>query len=111
MHADENAGDAVVALAPTGRLDSNTSKAFEDQLLPVVEGGPARVVVDLSGLQYVSSAGLRVFLLAAKRAKASGGRLALAGMSDQIREVFDISGFSAIFAIYRTREEAVAGLG
>lgn len=110
MPDQTQAGGDVAVLSPSGRLDSNTSKSFESELIPVVESGPGAVVVDLSNLQYVSSAGLRVLLVAAKRSKAGGGRLALSGMSDQIREVFDISGFSAIFTIFATRDEAVAAL-
>lgn len=102
-------GNALV-LAPVGRLDSLSCREFEARLLPALSQSGA-VVVDCARLDYISSAGLRVLLVAAKQNRVTGGRLALAGLRDNLREVFDISGFSAIFAIHPTVAAAVASLG
>lgn len=101
-------GNATI-VAGSGRLDSNSSAAFEERLLKVINE-TAAVVLDMSGFHYVSSAGLRVLLMAAKKSKAAGHKLALCGLTPEVRMVFDISGFLALFSIYPTREEAVVAL-
>ena len=106
---EDKAGDVVV-LGLAGRLDSNTSKEFDDRLAEVV-GNSRATLLDLSALDYVSSAGLRVLLKAAKLAKAKQSRLALAALQPNVREVFEISGFATIFVIYDGRESALAAMG
>ncbi|CDH46013.1 MAG: STAS domain-containing protein [Candidatus Competibacteraceae bacterium] len=100
----------VIVLGPVGRLDSLSCREFETRLLAALDQSES-VVVDCTALDYISSAGLRALLVAAKRNRTSGGRLALAVLRDSIREVFDISGFTAIFAIHPTVAAAVASLG
>ncbi len=102
--------DDIQVVRPQGRLDSASGPAFEKDLIGHIDGGSRRMVLDLSGLQYISSAGLRVLLLAAKRMKSSGGRFALCSLSRQISEVFEISGFNSILDIYPSYEDAVARL-
>lgn len=102
----ENQGDlAVVAL--TGRLDSTNAAETEARILAQIESGHPRIVVDASGLDYLSSAGLRVFLVVAKRVKAAGGGLALHSLTDHVREVFEISGFVNVLTVCASREEAL----
>lgn len=101
--------DGVAVMKPLGRVDSNTARELEAALLPLFDGA-APVLVDFEGLTYISSAGLRVLLLAARRSKASGVALALAGMSKPVEEVFAISGFAKLFRILPGRAEALAAL-
>jgi anti-sigma B factor antagonist len=101
-------GGDVTIVTIEGRLDANTSTALETRFVELTEQGGRKFVFDLHGLEYVSSAGLRSLLLAAKKTKALQGKLALAGMNESVREVFDMSGFSAIFSICGTEAEAVA---
>ena len=110
METNEQDQGGVIVLEPPGRLDSMSCRNFEARLLAALDQKGA-VVVDCKGLEYVSSAGLRALLVAAKRNRTTGGRLALAALRDSIREVFDISGFTSIFAIYPTVAEAVAAIG
>jgi len=98
--------DDVAVVQPHGRLDSNSSPSFEEQLLGIIEAESA-VVLDMAGLNYVSSAGLRVLLVAAKKCKAAGCKFAVFGLTPQVRLVFDISGFLALFAVHPSREEAL----
>lgn len=107
MEIKEIKKDAIMILEVDGRLDASTSPALEQKFLSLLEQGYNDLVIDFSQLQYISSAGLRVLLLAAKRTSASGGRLALCALKDNIREVFEISGFTAIFQIHPTQEKAV----
>lgn len=106
LREDSEGGAAV--LAPVGRIDSSNAKAFEEALmarLSSVEGG---VLLDLADLQYISSAGLRVVLLAAKQQKQQGRKFALCAPSPEILEVFEVSGFSKIIDIHPTKADALA---
>ncbi|WP_448191823.1 STAS domain-containing protein [Azospirillum sp. sgz301742] len=97
-------------LQPAGRIDSSNATAFEARLVEAVGTGGSGVVVDMAQLAYISSAGLRSLLVAAKRARPVGCRIILAAMSPHIREVFDLSGFSSLFEIHANAEAAVAAL-
>src|SRR5262245_36106947 len=86
----------IVVLSPRGRIDHATAEEFRRDLWPWLDGPGdenTRVVLDLSGLEYISSAGLRVLLLASKHAKARGGEVAVAALQPVVREIFDISKF------------------
>ncbi len=102
----EERGWSVVAVK--GRLDSVTVERFSAQCATIIEGGSGNVVLDLSGLQYVSSAGLSSILGAAKSAQARGGRLAIAGLRGLVKEVFAISGFETVLSTYPDVETAIA---
>jgi anti-anti-sigma factor len=80
---------------------------MEAELARVLDAGARRVVVDLALVEYMSSAGLRVLLSAMKRLKAREGRMALAGLQPPVLEVFNLTGFSRIFSMGATRDEAV----
>ena len=97
----------VAVVEPVGRVDSNSARELESVLLPLFDqDGP--VLVDFASLNYISSAGLRVLLLAARRSKATAVPLALAGMSNAVDEVFRISGFAKLFRIHPARADALA---
>ncbi|MFN3439542.1 MAG: STAS domain-containing protein [Acidovorax sp.] len=103
----EHRGDILI-LRPCGRLDSSSSPELERVVTEQLEAGVQRLVFDLSSLDYISSAGLRVILLAGKRLRASKGKLVLVGLQTMVREVFDMSGFLSLFAITATLDEGVA---
>lgn len=105
---EETEGD-VVLIRVAGRLDSGSAGELE-AVLPVRTHAHAKVVLDLADTPYVSSAGLRVLLIGAKAARAAGHKLVLAGLSPSVREVFDISGFTTLFAIEADADSAVAAL-
>lgn len=107
MNINEKAENGITVLTISGRLDANTSGNLEVRFLQSVETGASRFVFNLDGLEYVSSAGLRSLLLAAKKVKAIQGILVLAHLSEQVKEVFDMSGFSSIFKICATEDEAL----
>jgi anti-anti-sigma factor len=100
-------GDITI-LEVQGRLDATTALDADRHLSTLIDGGGLKVILDLSGLEYVSSAGLRVFLTAAKRMKHAQGKMVLASPSSQVQQVFDVAGFSTILHILPTVEEAVA---
>lgn len=80
-----------------GRLDTVNSPGFEKEIAPVLSGDMQCVAIDCSGLSYISSSGLRLFLMLQKTANAKGGKLTLKGMRPEIREIFDMTGFTALF--------------
>ncbi|MBR0649443.1 STAS domain-containing protein [Roseomonas terrae] len=93
------ASDGVVLHRLKGRLDNESTGKAEGTILGSFADPAARVILDMRDVAYVSSAGLRVVLMAAKRARSSAGRFALFGLPSAVQEVFDISGFSKVLAI------------
>jgi anti-anti-sigma factor len=108
MDIVETRSAGAVTLALTGRLDGASSGAFETRMLTHIDAGDHRLVIDMAGLDYISSVGLRVFMVATKRLKPIGGRLVLCALQPTIKQVFDIAGFTPIFPITATRDDATA---
>ena len=104
---DKKEGEVVI-LEPIGRIDTNTASEFESKIVEVMDNGANRFVVDLKEIDYISSAGLRVFLMAIKKLKSMDGSFIICSMSDHIKEVFDISGFTPIFTITADQTSGVA---
>ncbi len=99
--------DGTQQIILTGRLDSATSNAFERTLKNLFENPESLVMMDFSALDFVSSAGLRVVLMTAKRAKQTKSRLVLFNMQPQVKDVFEISGFLKILDVVDNRNAAV----
>jgi len=97
----------TLVFAPSGRLDAETSELFEHQLLAAIAAGPRQILLDFSKLDYISSAGLRVLLLAARKLQEGNGQMALCALKPALKTVFDIAGFSTIFSIFASPEEAM----
>jgi anti-anti-sigma factor len=95
-------------LIPEGRLDFGAAPEFQKQIEKVLAGAPAALIVDCTALDYVSSAGLRVFLRAAQAAQRDGIAFALCALQPRVREVFDLSGFSRIMTVHADRATALA---
>lgn len=91
----EHTQDQPQVFALTGRLDAVTAPDWEAKLLQLAESSGG-VQLDLSGLEYISSAGLRLILMLAKRLQAQGHSLSVSGMNDNVRHVFEMSGFLQI---------------
>ena len=107
--AHENAGDVVVAKL-AGRLDSSSAATAEEQLTRLIPNSTPRLVIDLSKLEYISSAGLRVLLLVARKVQQAQGKLALFGLAPGVRDVFSISGFDTIFTVRDDSAAAIAAV-
>ncbi|MCL4183758.1 MAG: STAS domain-containing protein [Burkholderiaceae bacterium] len=105
---EERVGAAAL-LTPRGRVDSTTAPMLGERLDGVFGGAPVgAVVLDLSGLEYISSAGFRVLLVANRQARSSGVPLHLCGLSDKLQQLFDLAGFLGLFTIHAQRADAVA---
>ena len=103
----------VLVLSPEGRIDHANSEDFRKGLAPLVDlckKGGQRLVLDLAGVDYISSAGLRCFMLAEKQAKAQGGTIVVAAMQPVVQEIFEISRFTLVFETFATVRDALAKL-
>lgn len=113
MELMETRDGAIVALRASGRIDHQSADAFQKALEPYLAncaaGGDA-LVIDMARVDYVSSVGLRVLLVASKRAAAAKGKIAVAAMQATVAEVFRISRFDSILPAYDTVDAAIAGL-
>lgn len=100
----------TVVLSLAGRLDHDSCETLSAALLPLLDEAhaPTPVVLDLSGLEYVSSAGLRMLMVAGKQAAGRGGKIMIAGMRPLVAEIFQISRFTMLFEIHPGLREALA---
>jgi anti-anti-sigma factor len=98
----------VCVLAPAGRLDTDSSTDLELAIGDLLAAGEQHLVIDFAAIGYVSSAGLRVLLVAARKLEGGKGTIRLCALNPQVRQVFDIAGFSKLFAIHADRAEALA---
>jgi len=122
MEITEGRTADIVTLSLSGKLDGTTAKTFEEKILTRIESGDRRFIIDVAELDYVSSAGLRVFAVAGKRLDSASGKLVLCGFKktipyntlnripDPVREVFETSGFSTIFSSYGSHDDAIEAL-
>lgn len=113
MELSEKRFGAVVAVGASGQVDHHSADDFQKALEPYLANcaaGKDAIVVDMADVDYVSSVGLRVLLMASKRAAAQQGKIAVAAMQPNVAEVFRISQFNRILAAYDTVDAAVAEL-
>jgi anti-anti-sigma factor len=105
---NEENRDTVLVVSVVGRLDGVTSKALDTHMGARIAAGSDRVVLDLSGVDYISSFGLRLVLVAAKKLNSPGRRFVVCGLSDNVRQVFSVSGFLSILTLRETIDEAAS---
>jgi anti-anti-sigma factor len=110
MQIKEEKKGEVLILQISEHLDTSTSGVFESRLLGLIERGERKIVVDCSALEYVNSAGLKVFLLAAKRLEPLGGKLVLCALAPSVLMIFEMIGFTRIMKIVPTLDEALKAL-
>jgi anti-anti-sigma factor len=100
--------DQVVLLV-SGRMDAEAAPQFEEQCRACIAEGLTGLVVDLEGLRYVSSMGLRSFISVAKTLKEKGGALRICRLTGLVKQVFEITGLLALFPVYESVEAALIG--
>ena len=107
-----NNGSAIV-LGLSGRLDQDNCESFREELTPHLDTAARSqlaIVLDLSQLEYVSSAGLRCFMLAVKQAKAYNGRIVVAALQPMVAEIFQISRFDMLLEVFSTVPAATSAV-
>lgn len=90
-----------------GKLDAVTADDTENKINDIINHGNNKIILDFTNLSFVSSLGLRVILATLKKVKALNGKLKVCNMNEEITEVFEISGFSTIFNVFETLEQAL----
>jgi anti-anti-sigma factor len=111
MDLREEQIQGITVVQVKGRLDSTTSPALGERLSGILGAGKVRLLLDFSQLEYISSAGFRVLLQAAKRADQNASKLVLCGVSGKVAQLFDLGGFLDLFSITTTREEGITAAG
>jgi anti-anti-sigma factor len=110
MEIRESMRGDVIVLVIVGRLDAVTYVGLQEKVASMLQGDRLKWVFDLSALEYISSAGLRVFLMAAKESQKKQGNMALCSMRDMVRQVFETSGMASLFTIASSLDEALLSL-
>jgi len=102
--------DHINIFSIQGRLDSNSSGDLERQLIPLIDQGETHFILDFSALEYISSAGLRVLLQAAKKLHNVHGKMVLCSVKSEVKQVFDIAGLTPIFPMSNDPNSAVKSI-
>ncbi len=97
----------VLVVSVEGRLDAMTASELENSISGYIESSKKTIILDFHSLEYISSAGLRVVLLSAKKLKANKLELLISGLKDSVKDVFELSGFYSMFKIFETSEAAL----
>jgi anti-anti-sigma factor len=110
VSADYSERDGVLIVAPQKRLDTATTPAVEQEVMARIDAGTSKVVFDFSATEYISSAGLRVMVKAAKAVAKSGGGVAVTKANSHVKEVLKLSGFDALLKTAGSVDKAIAAL-
>lgn len=97
-HTTETRDDHMIVFLD-GRLDTTQADAFEKAMTGLLDEGHTKIIFDCERLNYISSSGLRIFLIMQKKMMGAGGKFAVCSLQAAIREIFDMSGFTMIFNI------------
>jgi anti-sigma B factor antagonist len=107
MNLKEITSDKAIIIEIEGRLDTTNFSQLENKIMGHVDAGKINILVDCSNMDYVSSSGLRIFLMSLKKITSLNGHFVLCGLQENIQEIFEISGFTSIFKIYDTQKIAL----
>ena len=108
MKVREERQGEIVVLEPEGRIDSTTAPVLRERLGATLTASGTGLVLDFRSLEYISSAGFRMLLLAAKQAESAGCRFVLCGVSGKVRQLFELAGFLDLLPLYASRDEGLA---
>lgn len=108
MEIKTQAYPRVTVVAVEGRVDSNTASDLEAELNRLIEEGKANFALDLSGVEFLSSSGLRVLVTTLKTVRKAGGDLRLAALSQRASDAIELAGLDPLFKTYGDREAAIA---
>lgn len=108
MQIETTTRERLSVIHVRGSMDALSVNEFDNECKRVLDDGAQGVVVEMSGLEYISSAGLRGILILAKMAQAKGVKLAFAGMRDMVLDMFKLSGFMTILSVHEEESTAVS---
>jgi len=107
MNVQVTKSEDYTLVSVEGRVDTTNAGELEKTMVAVIDGGATKIILDCAGLNYISSSGLRVFLIVQKKMITLKGQFCLCNLQPGIKEIFDISGFSSIFSVFPDLEAAV----
>lgn len=96
-----------IVVAPEGEIDLHSSPLIKEQIEPLIDGHRASIIVDLSGVTYIDSSGLAVFIEAMQRIHAYGGKFSLCGLGENVRHIFSIARLDQVFPIFPDQKGAL----
>lgn len=107
MEISVNRSEEITTLSLRSSLDSFTSGRVQEQLLELIEQGARKILVDFSRVDYISSAGIRVFYVAKQRLEETSGHMVFCALPSPVKRIFDIVDMSSEFKIFATPQEAI----
>ena len=110
MQIDTTMQDGISVTKISGRMDATTVGAFSDECQKLLNSGTGRFIIDLGGLEYISSAGLRGILTMVKSCRSKGAVLAFCSLQSMVADMFKLSGFTSMLNVFPGIDEALAGL-
>jgi anti-anti-sigma factor len=108
MELTEESAENVTIVAVTGRLDAGSARQLGERLDTLIRSGQVHLLLDVAGVDYIGSMGLRALLVATRLAADSKGRLLLCGLTAPVRRVIDLGGFGDCLEGFGSRHEAMA---
>jgi len=106
MNIGEEKVGGVLVLKPESRIDSQNSKDFEDGVLSRTDNEKS-ILLDFSDVEYISSACLRTLLTLTKKIKEDGGEIAITSLTENVKQIFKVSGFDTILQLFEDKDEAI----
>ena len=100
----------ILTLTMSGRLDADTTERFGEVLNGCIEKGDHKIILDIAGVDYVSSVGLRALMVGAKRVSPLGGKIVICAPHARVLKLLELAGFTSILTIANTRDEALERL-
>ncbi len=107
MKIDINTIDDHIIVGLDGRLDTMQSESFEKKMMEALKSGNNKIIIDCRNLEYISSSGLRVFLIAQKKMSAQSGQFKICSLQPMIKEIFEVSGFMMVFSVFADLDSAL----
>ena len=107
MELTEQKTEKCIIVGIMGRLDTTNYSILEKRLMELIDQQEEKILMDCAKMDYVSSSGLRILLMTLKSISLKNGKFVLCNLQENIKEIFEISGFNSIFEIYPTQSEAL----
>lgn len=109
LQISSQSSGGVTILKLSGKLDAQSAPAANDQLKGLIASGKSKIILDLDGLSYISSAGLGILNANQADARKAGGMIRLACVKPQVKDVFDLLKFTLLFPMFASVQEALQG--
>jgi anti-sigma B factor antagonist len=111
MQITKTLNRGVTVLHVSGRLDTSAVPGLDQAIKDALAGGARRLLIDLRDVVYISSGGLRILLSSAKKLAGGEGRFGLYGLQTEVYKIFKLAGFTSIFSLFASEEDALAAWG